>query len=70
MTAPTCAEHDATSTAAAESAVARWLAARPDVRAEFAALPDGRTYTAVRRMDDALLDAARDLALLVAPMPA
>ena len=64
MTAPTCAKHSATRTAAAESAVARWLAAHPDARAESATLPDGRVYMAVRRVDDDLLSAARDLALL------
>lgn len=54
MTAPTCAKHSATRTAAAESAVARWLAAHPDARAESATLPDGRVYMAVRPFDAAL----------------
>ena len=52
--------------AAAESAVAGWLAARPGVCAEWAML-DGRRYLVVRRADDGLVDAARGLALLTAP---
>lgn len=62
--AATCvAEHGAPTAVAAESAVARWLAAR-GVTGEPAMLPDGRAYVVVGATDGALVRAGRDLALL------